>query len=61
VADDGVADVQFRDFRDRGNRLHVGVVQAVAGVDLQPFAHAVQHAAVDALQFGGCSAPSVSA
>ena len=32
MGDDCVADVQFLDARKRGNALHVGVVEAMAGI-----------------------------
>ncbi|MNM50626.1 hypothetical protein D3C81_616720 [compost metagenome] len=50
MRDDGVADVQFANIGNGGDRLHVGVMQAVARIDLQATAHAEQHARLDALQ-----------
>ena len=41
MRDDRMADVQFRDFGNRRDRLHIGVMQSVAGIDLQAVLDAV--------------------
>src|SRR3569833_784743 len=48
--DDGVADVQFAYRRDRSDRRHVVIVQAVTGVDVKTGRRAVLHRGGDALQ-----------
>ncbi len=47
-----MADVQLVHFRQRGDRLHVMVGQAVAGVDLQPLLGRVGGGDRDAAQLG---------
>ena len=48
-----MANIEFEDAGDSGNRPHIVVIQAMAGVDLQPQTGAQGHGLVDAVQLDG--------